>query len=358
MPLWRCLALAAGAALVSSQSDPWSDLESCHKPTDEGCESCCDSTSKGTVVRTWTGNCTGCVPGAPCEPGNCPCGNCFPGVQPWWNEESFLQPGQEPPKGCKPCSKCTRRIIGDFIQTMFDTPQDGPCKCPDPEATPPGDGDCSCGAPGVACCDCQCQYKGDMQVYCGLDPTPATFPGPCAFDKLYNTSRGDPFTAKCDSKGYYDIIDCGPVAPPPLPPSPPEARAEMRRHAAAHPVVHHRRVLDEAPPRLGLLLVCRAYLRHSERNIRGARRRRPAELPSDCPVRVAQQTNLYCHISVVRFLALCSVRVCVCACVRACVTCVSHQGAQSRESSHDESEFFMLNPIPLVSLTFKVRPIF
>jgi len=243
--------LAAGAALVSSQSDPWSDLESCHKPTDEGCESCCDSTSKGTVVRTWTGNCTGCVPGAPCEPGNCPCGNCFPGAQPWWNEESFLQPGQEPPKGCKPCSKCTRRIIGDFIQTMFDTPQDGPCKCPDPEATPPGDGDCSCGAPGVACCDCQCQYKGDMQVYCGLDPTPATFPGPCAFDKLYNTSRGDPFTAKCDSKGYYDIIDCGPVAPPPLPPSPPEARAEMRRQAAAHPVVHHRRVLDEAPPGSG-----------------------------------------------------------------------------------------------------------
>jgi hypothetical protein len=58
-------------------------------------------------------------------------------------------------------------------------------------------------------------------------------------------------------------------------------------------------------------------------------------------------------------------RACVRACVRPCVRawrwlCVApgRERSLANQVMTDQSEFFMLNPIPLVSLTFKVRPIF
>jgi hypothetical protein len=83
----------AGPVPVIPDPSSWNDT-ACHSPSEDGCTSCCEpelpsagsrmlqAGSNPWAENRWTGNCTGCVPGAPCEPGNCPCGNCFPGVLP------------------------------------------------------------------------------------------------------------------------------------------------------------------------------------------------------------------------------------------------------------------------------------
>ena len=208
-----CFACAAAAL------EPWNEVETCHKPADEGCAVCCASDPGGGVDwQTSTNNCTGCFAGAPCEPGNCPCGDCAPGSPPWYNDIGHTATA---PAGCsKPCSNCTVMLVKNYIEAMYNVPDDGPCKCDDSASPPQGRG-CYCALPGVHCCKCHCQIQAQIKGFCGLDPTPEKFPGPCAFDELYNTSRGLNFTGECSSDGYYKTVRCGPVAPPPLPPSPP-----------------------------------------------------------------------------------------------------------------------------------------
>jgi hypothetical protein len=68
------------------------------------------------------------------------------------------------------------------------------------------------------------------------------------------------------------------------------------------------------------------------------------QLRSPCPGAVRRSCGRAC------------VRACVRVCVRVCRT--SRERSLANQVMTDQSEFFMLNPIPLVSLTFKVRPIF
>ena len=222
--------LLLGCGWLAAATTPWNDFETCHKPTDEGCHTCLGtpSPSSGVDWRTSTNNCTGCFVGAPCEPGNCPCGRCDPGSPPWYND---IGHSDSAPTGCeKPCSNCTTLLVKNYIEAMFLVPHDSPCKCPDPKLSPPPQGvDCDCGLPGPAgnphCCKCHCQIQAQIKLFCNLDPAPDKFPGPCEFDRLYNTSRGLKFTGVCDADGYYQTVRCGAVAPPPLPPSPPRASA-------------------------------------------------------------------------------------------------------------------------------------
>ena len=76
---------------------------------------------------------------------------------------------------------------------------DGSCDCTKADA--PVEGDCSAGAPGVESCNCWCDYNMQMRDWCGLDPDPTVFPGPCAYDKMVADSRGDDFDAECDNAG-------------------------------------------------------------------------------------------------------------------------------------------------------------
>jgi hypothetical protein len=213
----------------------------CVQPLEEGCLSCCEpdippptagqQADPGPWVELkWTGNCTGCVPGAPCEKGNCPCGNCFPGVLPWWNEIEEHPNG--PPAGCKPCSRCKERDLTDFREIEFGTcppgdvgdplcQPDGSCDCS--KAQPPNEGDCPAPAPGVFSCTCWCDYAQKIRDWCQLDPTPTVFQGPCAYDRMVAQSKNEEFTYECDDQGYYKLVQCGPKAPPPLAPSPPQA---------------------------------------------------------------------------------------------------------------------------------------
>ena len=131
-------------------------------------------------------------------------------------------PGSSPPpETTRPCSACTLREIHNFRQVLFAKP-DG-CSCPDPPPEPPAGKDCPAGAPGKIGCDCWCQDAAQMSLLCGLDPDPATFPGPCILDRMFNQSRNHEFTAICDpaTGGYYATVACGDHAPPALPPSPP-----------------------------------------------------------------------------------------------------------------------------------------
>jgi hypothetical protein len=216
--------VASSSSSSSAALGPWNELDTCHKPADEGCAVCGAPNPAGAPGGSgfnWqrsTNNCTGCFPGAPCEPGNCPCGDCAPGFPPWYNDVGFSAAA---PAGCtKPCSNCTVMLVKNYIEAMYNVPDDGPCKCDD-SAPPPQARGCDCGLPGVHCCKCHCHIRAQIKGLCGLDPAPAKFPGPCAFDELYSTSRGLNFTGECDADGYYNTMCCGPVAPPPLPPSPP-----------------------------------------------------------------------------------------------------------------------------------------
>ena len=109
-------ALVLGAALCGAAvaeetpagSDGWNSTDFCHSPSDPGCEQCCieeTGSSPGWTVLSWTGDCSKCLPGQPYGPA---CGDCFPGVQPWYTEESFVA---SEPANCKPCSKCLRRVV-------------------------------------------------------------------------------------------------------------------------------------------------------------------------------------------------------------------------------------------------------
>ena len=186
--------------------------------------------------------CPGCSPTAPCEPGNCPCGNCFPGVRPWYNEDEFHPLG--PPPGCKPCSKCKVRTMFDFRQILFSTclqgdvgdplcTAEGTCDCS--KAQPPEEGECAAPGPGIVSCQCWCSDEQKLRDWCGLDTTPTVFPGPCAYDKQVAESKGEAFTAECDEAGYYKPVRCGPKPPPALPPSPPSAFYTATSAAASSP---------------------------------------------------------------------------------------------------------------------------
>lgn len=247
------VAVAAAAAASAEEIGPvpvipnpssWNDT-GCHSPSEPGCLSCCEPALPGDggsrllelqdapdpwVENRWTGNCTGCAPGAPCKPGDCPCGNCFPGVLPWWNEEINHPNG--PPAGCKPCSRCRVRDMTDYREIEFGTcangdvgdplcQPDGSCDCS--KAQPPQEGDCAAPAPGIVTCACWCDSNQKMRDFCQLDPTPTLFPGPCAFDRMVAQSKSEEFSFECDDQGYYKLIQCGSKAPPALPPSPPDA---------------------------------------------------------------------------------------------------------------------------------------
>eukprot|EP01047_Picozoa_sp_COSAG01_P046132 COSAG01_NODE_4306_length_5147_cov_2.402932_6_plen_337_part_00 len=226
----RLVLLAAAAAPAATAAVPpapspsaWNDT-ACHSPTDRGCETClvANATLPGPVPTTtwlqrrWTGSCKGCLPGVPYGP---QCGNCFPGVQPWYNGHQYGAPGTPPPaETTKPCSPCSLREQHDFREALFAKP-DG-CVCP-PDPAPPV-GDCPASGPGKMGCDCWCQDAAQMAALCQLPATPDTFPGPCVLDRQLAQSRNEEFDGFCNEQtGYYEVVACGDQAPPALPPSPP-----------------------------------------------------------------------------------------------------------------------------------------
>ena len=225
-----CATIVAVSAVHAPPSNRswWGDPATCHAPGQPGCEVCCEDVDvpAGTPPpggfptyskNFFSGNCTGCV--APRDP--VACANCFPGVRPWYNENDYLGSAGTPPKppSCLPCSNCTIRVIDDWRTAMDWEQPTGGCQCED--NTSPAPGDCQSQAPGYLGCECFCNYHNQIKHYCGLDPSPATFPGPCVFDKMFNDTLGLPFTGECDADGYYKLVSCGPKAPPKLPPSPP-----------------------------------------------------------------------------------------------------------------------------------------
>ena len=187
---------------------------------------CCDEWH-GTVVpgvpppswvaKTWTGgNCSGCklLPRDASA-----CGDCFPATRGWYNNEDFRgypgEPGQ--PDSCKPCSNCTTHVMELYrqnIQLMQPGGKEAPCNCSETDPAPPP-GPCF----PSATCDCMCNYASQIRNYCKLDPEPDSFIGPCKFDMQFNLTMNVKFNGQCDSRGYYSIVACGEVAPPPLPPN-------------------------------------------------------------------------------------------------------------------------------------------
>ena len=250
---------AVGGGPVQPIPSAWNDT-ACHEPSDPGCNTCCElelppggaETAAGQwVAQTWAGNCTGCVEGAPCEPHDCPCGDCFPGVKPWWNEMTVLPNGA--PADCKACSRCKVRAMTDYREVMFGVCGHGDdgdplCKpdksCDCTQAVPPVEGECEAPAAGVNSCNCWCDYNSQMKNWCGLDPDPTVFPGPCAYDRQVAQSRNQEFAAECDDAGYYKLVQCGPKAPPALPPSPPGSGSGFELRSTAG----HRSLLSTSRP--------------------------------------------------------------------------------------------------------------
>ena len=215
----------------------WGDAGTCHGPHEQdGCERCCldwdgvpqpGVPSPSWIEYTWSGgNCSQCK-----VAGSMECADCFPNVRPWYNEEEFKgypgKPPRPPLSQCKECSKCMLRVqqlYRMYIQVLDKANPDPPsgCNCSGADPAPPV-GDCF----PTFSCDCMCNYQQQLENYCKLDTDPASFIGPCKFDQMFNKTMGYQFDGQCDKDGYYDVVACGPVAPPPLPPNnPTESKAQ------------------------------------------------------------------------------------------------------------------------------------